>query len=160
MGRSSPAGSSSGCRRHAPTTESRRAWARRVDNAGNPRVTSWRIRNRGPNPLALSPPGGWGSQGASMMTLFPGGLTRDSARLCARPVHSVGKHGASLRGFLRDPSAKARTASIRPATTGALAVPYIDINPHRSRPKWWAYVGLLLLALATVVVVVLALTPR
>ncbi|MDP9982263.1 hypothetical protein J2W14_001651 [Pseudarthrobacter oxydans] len=38
-------------------------------------------------------------------------------------------------------------------------MPYIDINPHRNRPKWWAYVGLLLLALVTFVVVVLALTP-
>ncbi|MET4134168.1 hypothetical protein ABIC21_000357 [Pseudarthrobacter sp. PvP090] len=39
-------------------------------------------------------------------------------------------------------------------------MPYIDINPHRRRPKWWAYAGLLVLAVATVVVVVLALTPR
>jgi hypothetical protein len=39
-------------------------------------------------------------------------------------------------------------------------LPYIDINPHRSRPKWWAYTGLLVLAVATVAIVVLALTPR
>ena len=32
-------------------------------------------------------------------------------------------------------------------------VPYIDINPHRSRPKWWSYVALgLLLVLTTAVV--------
>ena len=36
-------------------------------------------------------------------------------------------------------------------------MPYVDINPHRTRPKWWAYVGLVLLAAATFAVVVLAL---
>ncbi|CAH0263836.1 hypothetical protein SRABI128_03211 [Microbacterium sp. Bi128] len=36
-------------------------------------------------------------------------------------------------------------------------MPYIDINPHRSRPKWRAYVGLVLLATTTIAVVVLAL---
>jgi len=39
-------------------------------------------------------------------------------------------------------------------------LPYIDINPHRKRPKWWAYVGLAILAVVTLAVVVLALTPR
>jgi hypothetical protein len=38
-----------------------------------------------------------------------------------------------------------------------LTVPYIDINPHRSRPKWHAYVGLVVLALATAAIVVVAL---
>ena len=38
-----------------------------------------------------------------------------------------------------------------------MTVPYVDINPHRTRPKWWAYVGLVLLAAATIAVVVLAL---
>ena len=38
-----------------------------------------------------------------------------------------------------------------------MTVPYVDINPHRNRPKWWAYGGLVLLAAATVAVVVLAL---
>lgn len=36
-------------------------------------------------------------------------------------------------------------------------MPYVDINPHRSRPKWWANAGLVLLAAATIAVVVLAL---
>lgn len=36
-------------------------------------------------------------------------------------------------------------------------MPYLDINPHRSRPKWAAYVGLAVLAVATAVVVALAL---
>jgi hypothetical protein len=40
---------------------------------------------------------------------------------------------------------------------GAITVPYIDINPYRSRPKWMAYVGLGVLAVATDFVVVLAL---
>jgi hypothetical protein len=37
-------------------------------------------------------------------------------------------------------------------------VPYVDINPHRQRPKWVAYAILAVLALATVAVVILALT--
>lgn len=36
-------------------------------------------------------------------------------------------------------------------------MPYLDINPHRSRPKWPAYVGLAVLAVATAAVVVMAL---
>jgi hypothetical protein len=36
-------------------------------------------------------------------------------------------------------------------------VPYIDINPHRSRPKWMAYAGLGVLAAGTGIVVFLAL---
>jgi uncharacterized membrane protein HdeD (DUF308 family) len=39
-------------------------------------------------------------------------------------------------------------------------VPYIDINPHRSRPKWWAYAALTILAVAAGVVVVLALATH
>jgi hypothetical protein len=38
-----------------------------------------------------------------------------------------------------------------------MTVPYIDINPYRSRPKWRAYVGLVLLAVATGCVVFVAL---
>jgi len=37
-------------------------------------------------------------------------------------------------------------------------VPYFDINPHRSRPKWWGYVALAVLLVVTVGVVVAALT--
>ena len=36
-------------------------------------------------------------------------------------------------------------------------MPFIDINPHRTRPKWPAYLGLGVLAVGTVGVVVLAL---
>lgn len=36
-------------------------------------------------------------------------------------------------------------------------MPYIDINPHRTRPKWPAYLGIGILAVATAGVVVLAL---
>jgi hypothetical protein len=39
-----------------------------------------------------------------------------------------------------------------------MTVPYVDINPHRSRPKWWAYVGLALLTVAAGCVVFMALT--
>ncbi|SDP25375.1 hypothetical protein SAMN04487914_106123 [Arthrobacter sp. ok909] len=35
-------------------------------------------------------------------------------------------------------------------------MPYVDINPHRNRPKWWAYVGLVLLTVATGCVVFVA----
>lgn len=37
-------------------------------------------------------------------------------------------------------------------------MPYIDINPHRKRPRWIAYTLLGILAAACAVVVVLALT--
>jgi hypothetical protein len=37
-------------------------------------------------------------------------------------------------------------------------MPYVDINPHRHRPKWWGYVVLAVLLVATVAVVVAALT--
>ncbi len=36
-------------------------------------------------------------------------------------------------------------------------MPYLDINPHRTRPKWRAYLGLAVLAVLTAGVVVLAL---
>jgi hypothetical protein len=42
--------------------------------------------------------------------------------------------------------------ALRPGTSG-VDVPYIDINPHRGRPKWWSYAALgLLLVLTTAVV--------
>jgi hypothetical protein len=37
-------------------------------------------------------------------------------------------------------------------------MPYIDINPHRQRPKWLGYVALAVLTVLTVVIVALALT--
>lgn len=37
-------------------------------------------------------------------------------------------------------------------------MPYIDINPHRGRPKWVGYAILALLSALTAVVVILALT--
>lgn len=36
-------------------------------------------------------------------------------------------------------------------------MPYIDINPHRQRPKWLGFLVLAVLTLLTVVVVVAAL---
>lgn len=36
-------------------------------------------------------------------------------------------------------------------------MPYVDINPHRNRPKWWSYVVLGILLVATVAVVAAAL---
>jgi hypothetical protein len=36
-------------------------------------------------------------------------------------------------------------------------MPYIDINPHRSRPKWRGYLLLAVLVLLTAAVVVAAL---
>jgi hypothetical protein len=36
-------------------------------------------------------------------------------------------------------------------------VPYIDINPHRGRPKWWSYIVLGILLVATTAVVAGAL---
>ncbi|MDQ0826186.1 hypothetical protein QFZ60_002359 [Arthrobacter sp. B2I5] len=37
-------------------------------------------------------------------------------------------------------------------------MPYIDINPHRQRPKWLGYLILAVLAALTATVVFLALT--
>jgi hypothetical protein len=39
-------------------------------------------------------------------------------------------------------------------------MPYIDINPHRQRPKWLGYVVLAVLAALTIFVVIAALTGR
>lgn len=39
-------------------------------------------------------------------------------------------------------------------------MPYIDINPHKQRPKWLAYVVLAVLTALTVFVVIAALTGR
>ena len=39
-------------------------------------------------------------------------------------------------------------------------MPYVDINPHRSRRKWPAYAGLGILAVVTVCIVILALTTH
>ncbi|MDQ0636386.1 hypothetical protein QFZ40_004357 [Arthrobacter pascens] len=36
-------------------------------------------------------------------------------------------------------------------------MPYIDINPHRQRPKWLGYLVLAILAALTVIVVIAAL---
>lgn len=36
-------------------------------------------------------------------------------------------------------------------------MPYIDINPHRQRPKWLGYLVLAVLTLLTVLVVIAAL---
>lgn len=36
-------------------------------------------------------------------------------------------------------------------------MPYMDINPHRGRPKWWSYVALGLLLVVTSAVVGVAL---
>ena len=43
--------------------------------------------------------------------------------------------------------------------TGKL-LPYVDINPHKTGPKWPAYVGLAVLLVATIAVVALALTTH
>lgn len=37
-------------------------------------------------------------------------------------------------------------------------MPYVDINPHKGRPKWQAYAVLVLLLVATSSVVALALS--
>jgi hypothetical protein len=37
-------------------------------------------------------------------------------------------------------------------------MPYIDINPHRGRPKWLAYLVLAVLTALTILVVIAALT--
>lgn len=37
-------------------------------------------------------------------------------------------------------------------------MPYLDINPHRPRPKWIGYVVLAVLTVLTVIVVIAALT--
>lgn len=37
-------------------------------------------------------------------------------------------------------------------------MPYVDINPHKGRPKWQAYAVLALLLVATSAVVALALS--
>lgn len=43
--------------------------------------------------------------------------------------------------------------------TGDL-LPYVDINPHKTGPKWPAYVGVAILLVATVAMVILALATH
>lgn len=38
-----------------------------------------------------------------------------------------------------------------------VGVPYIDINPHRSRSKWWSYIAIGILLVVTTGVVAAAL---
>ena len=39
-------------------------------------------------------------------------------------------------------------------------MPYVDINPHKGRPKWQAYAILVVLVVLTAAVVAAALTHR
>ena len=39
-------------------------------------------------------------------------------------------------------------------------LPYVDINPNKSGPKWPAYVGIAILFVVTIVIVTFALTHR
>ncbi|BCW15922.1 hypothetical protein NtRootA4_29010 [Arthrobacter sp. NtRootA4] len=39
-------------------------------------------------------------------------------------------------------------------------LPYIDINPHKSGPKWRSYVALSILLVATIAIVTISLTVR
>lgn len=39
-------------------------------------------------------------------------------------------------------------------------LPYIDINPHKTGPKWPAYLGFAVLVAATIAIVTLALTSH
>lgn len=43
------------------------------------------------------------------------------------------------------------------ADQDGVGVPYIDINPHRSRPKWWSYLVLAILLVVTTGVVTASL---
>jgi len=66
-------------------------------------------------------------------------------RQTARPITNVAQTGA-CRHFLPCQPMKDHS------------MPYIDINPHKSRPKWPAYVGLATLLTVTIAIVVLVLT--
>ncbi|AOY70080.1 hypothetical protein ARZXY2_514 [Arthrobacter sp. ZXY-2] len=39
-------------------------------------------------------------------------------------------------------------------------MPYVDINPHKTGPKWPAYVGLSILLIVTIAVVTYVLTAH
>ena len=39
-------------------------------------------------------------------------------------------------------------------------LPYVDINPHKTGPKWPIYVAIAVLLIATIALVTLALTTR
>lgn len=39
-------------------------------------------------------------------------------------------------------------------------MPYVDINPHKSKPKWPAYIGLAAIMIITAAVVAYALVSR
>lgn len=79
-----------------------------------------------------------------------------------RPCRSDGRH-AVVSGVRAPPFQVGVQSPVsvheagRPGS-GGLGMPYIDINPHRRRPRWLAYVVLGILAAACAVVVFLALT--
>jgi hypothetical protein len=59
------------------------------------------------------------------------------------------------------PDGEGTTKRRTPLNSGAIAaMPYIDINNHRQRPKWLSYLVLAVLGTLTVVVIVLALTAN
>jgi hypothetical protein len=91
------------------------------------------------------------------MSLLSGGVTCDFVRLLLCAVHFDGKPRASRKHLLCFSSPQGTQPSGGFSRPGAITVPYIDINPHRSRPRWRVYVSLGVLALATGFVVFLAL---
>jgi hypothetical protein len=90
-----------------------------------------------------------------------GGLNRDFYRFCSSFVWPAWQPADPLRRDLLDAAQKAPQrgcCSLVGYGTSEVAVPYIDINPHRSRPKWWGYLALGVLLVVTVAVVTAALT--
>jgi hypothetical protein len=81
-----------------------------------------------------------------------GGLACGSTELRVHAVYAAGRLVAFAHEATLAVHAAARYRS------GDVAVPYVDINPHRSRPKWWGYVALAVLLVATIAVVSAALT--
>lgn len=99
-------------------------------------------------------------RGCVVRSQRPGGY-RGTSRLYLRALRPAGQPPHSIHRPLRPvapeaPCGGTGCVQLRPGQ-GGVDVPYIDINPHRSRPKWWSYLALGLLLVVTSAVVGAAL---
>lgn len=78
----------------------------------------------------------------------------------ARPNQNVAQTGACrLPPIFKSREAESLPKLCRePTDPKDCRLPYIDINPHKSRPKWMAYLGLAGLLAATIAIVIFVLT--
>lgn len=81
----------------------------------------------------------------------------------ARPHQLLPKQGRAAAFEPLRPLMQTQTHRIKNEQCCSLKgsyLPYVDINPHKSKPKWLAYVGLALLLIATIAITLIVLTKH